>query len=257
MQITIWKVLTITLLTFIAGFVDSIAGGGGLISLPSYLLVGLSPHTALGTNKFSSTIGTFTATVRFIKNRQIHLRTAVTAALAALAGSFCGARLALAFDEKFLKWMLVVLLPFIALFILTRKNFGEENRVSSISARKQVALAATIGFVIGAYDGFFGPGTGSFLILGFTGILGLDLATAAGNTKIVNLASNVAAIITFLFGRAVVFALGVPAAVGGILGNWLGSGLAIKNGARVIKPMFVAVLTLLFGKVLWDLLTAA
>jgi len=256
MEITIGKILTITVLTFIAGFVDSIAGGGGLISLPSYLLVGLPSHAALGTNKFSSTAGTFTATVRFVKNKQIHLRSAVIAALAALVGSFCGARLALSFDEKFLKWMLVILLPFIALFILTRKNFGEENKISSVSVKKISLLAALIGFVIGAYDGFFGPGTGSFLILGFTGILGLDLATASGNTKIVNLASNVAAIITFLFGGAVVFALGIPAAIGGILGNWLGSGLAIKNGARIIRPMFIVVLTLLFGKVLWDLLMA-
>jgi uncharacterized membrane protein YfcA len=254
MQITIGKILTITVLTFIAGFVDSIAGGGGLISLPSYLLVGLPSHAALGTNKFSSAVGTFTATVRFVKNRQIHVRSAVIAALAALAGSFCGARLALSFDEKFLKWMLIILLPLIALFILTRKNFGEENRVSSIPIKKLVVLAAIIGFVIGAYDGFFGPGTGSFLILGFTGILGLDLATASGNTKIVNLASNIAAVATFLSSGAVVLALGIPAAIGGMLGNWLGSGLAIKNGAKIIRPMFIVVLALLFGKVLWDLL---
>ena len=252
MNITFETLLIICPLTFLAGFIDSIAGGGGLISLPSYLLIGLPSHAALGTNKFSSSIGTLIATLRYAKNRQIHYKSALPAAIAALFGSYAGALLALAFDEKFLRILLVALLPVMALFILTRKKFGVESRVSDLPIKRVIALSAITGLVLGAYDGFFGPGTGTFLILAFTGVIGLDLATASGNTKVVNLASNIAAVTAFITGGSVVFAIGVPAAVSGMLGNWLGSGLAVKNGARVIRPVFIGVLVLLFGKVLWD-----
>lgn len=253
-MITPEKLLIICPLIFLAGFVDSIAGGGGLISLPSYLFIGLPSHAALGTNKFSSSIGTLIATLRYAKNKQMHYRSAVIAAAAALIGSYSGALLALAFDEKFLRIVLVILLPVIALFILTRKSFGEKNTVTTLSLKKVTVLSALTGLIIGAYDGFFGPGTGTFLILAFTGIIRLDLATASGNTKIVNLASNIAALFAFITGGSVVYAAAIPAAVCGMIGNWLGSGLAIRNGAKVIRPVFIAVMALLFAKVLWDLL---
>lgn len=254
MKITIETLLIICPLIFLAGFIDSIAGGGGLISLPSYLFIGLPSHAALGTNKFSSSIGTLIATLRYAKNKQVHYKSAFAAAAAALVGSYCGALLAMAFDEKFLRVLLVIMLPVIAIFVLIRRNFGGENKISELSDKKTIILSAVIGLVLGAYDGFFGPGTGTFLILAFTGIIGLDLATASGNTKIVNLSSNIAALVAFITGGSVAFAVGIPAAVCGMLGNWLGSGLAIKNGAKVIRPVFIGVIALLFGKVLWDLL---
>lgn len=253
MQITTETFLIICPLIFLAGFIDSIAGGGGLISLPSYLFIGLPSHAALGTNKFSSSVGTLIATLRYVKNRQVHYKSAIAAAIAALAGSYSGALLAMAFDEKFLRVFLVFMLPVIVVFVLTRKSFGEESTISEMSNKKVILLSSATGLVIGAYDGFFGPGTGTFLILAFTGVIGLDLATASGNTKIVNLSSNIAALVAFIAGGSVVFAVGIPAAVCGMLGNWLGSGLAIKNGAKVIRPVFVGVIALLFGKVLWDL----
>lgn len=248
------KILIICPLAFLAGFIDSIAGGGGLISLPAYLFIGLPSHMALGTNKLSSSFGTLIATLRYAKNGQVHYKSALTAALAALVGSYAGAQLAMAFDEKFLKLLLVFLLPAIAFLVLTRKKFGEESKVSDLSNKKVIILSAATGLILGAYDGFFGPGTGTMLILAFTGIIGFNLATASGNTKIVNLASNIAAVTAFITGGSVVFAIGIPAAVCGMLGNWLGSGLAIKNGAKVIRPVFIGVVALLFGKVLWDLI---
>lgn len=254
MQVTIETILIICPLTFLAGFIDSIAGGGGLISLPSYLFIGLPSHAALGTNKFSSSIGTLIATLRYAKNKQVHLKSALTAALAALIGSYSGALLALAFDEKFLRVLMIILLPILAVFILTRRKFGEESKIASLSGKKVIILSLLTGFILGTYDGFFGPGTGTFLILAFTGIIGLNLATASGNTKVVNLASNIAAVVAFIAGGSVVFAIGIPAAVSGMLGNWLGSGLAIKNGAKVIRPVFIGVMVLLFGKILWDLI---
>jgi uncharacterized protein len=252
---TLQTLLIICPLTFLAGFIDSIAGGGGLISLPSYLFIGLPSHAALGTNKFSSSIGTLVATIRYAKNKSIHYKSAFFAAAAALLGSYLGARLALAFDEKYLRLVLVGLLPVIAVFILTRRKFGEENKAASLAPQKILILSIIAGFVIGAYDGFFGPGTGTFLILVFTGMIGFDLATASGNTKVVNLASNIAALVAFIAGGAVVFSIGIPAALSGVLGNWIGSGLAIRNGAKVIRPVFTGVMVLLFGKILWDLLS--
>lgn len=253
MEISVQTLLIICPLVFLGGFIDSIAGGGGLISLPSYIFIGLPPHAALGTNKFSSSIGTLVATIRYGRNRQIHYKSAFSAAVAALAGSYLGARLALAFDESFLRLLLVILLPVLAVFILTRRKFGEESKIAELPERRVILLSTLAGFVIGGYDGFFGPGTGTFLVLVFTGSIGFDLSTASGNTKVVNLASNIAALVAFIPAGAVVYAIGIPAAISGILGNWIGAGLAVRNGAKVIRPVFIGVLVLLFGKLLWDL----
>jgi len=254
MNITPQMILFICPLTFLAGFVDSIAGGGGLISLPSYLFIGLPVHFAYGTNKFSSTFGTLLSVFRFSRSKRIDYRSALLSAAGALLGSFLGARAALALDEIYLKYCLLVLLPVIAVFIFTRKGFGEENRTFRLSGRKVWLLSALAGLVVGAYDGFFGPGTGTFLILIYTGIIGFDMVTASGNAKVVNASSNIAALAAFLFSGKVLLPIAIPAALFGILGNWVGSGLAVKNGARIIKPMFVVVITLLFIKIGMDII---
>jgi uncharacterized membrane protein YfcA len=237
MHPTLKTFLIICPLIFTAGFIDSIAGGGGLISLPSYLMVGLPVHFAYGTNKFASSMGTFFSAARFIKNKQIHFKSAIFSVFSALLGSFLGARAALALDDKYLQYCLIILLPAIAIFVLFRRNFGETNRVAAFSEWQVVLLSSLSGLVIGAYDGFFGPGAGMFLILVYTSVLGFSLTMASGNAKVVNLASNVAAMITFILSGKVVFSIAVPAAAFGILGNWIGSGLAVKKGAKVIKPV--------------------
>ncbi|WHH59462.1 TSUP family transporter [Petroclostridium sp. X23] len=253
MQVELSDLLIICPLVFAAGFVDSIAGGGGLISLPSYLFIGLPIHFAYGTNKFSSTFGTFFSALRFIKSKHIHMKSAIVSIISALIGSFAGAKAALALDEKYLQYCLVVLLPIIAVFILTKRRFGENNKSVHLSDHKIIVLSVLSGLIIGAYDGFFGPGTGAFLILAYTGIIGFNLTTASGNAKLVNLASNISAVITFIANGKVFFAIGIPAVFFGILGNWIGSGLAIKNGSKIIKPVFICVMILLFGKISFDL----
>lgn len=253
MHVDISTLLILCPLIFIAGFIDSIAGGGGLISLPSYILVGLPVHAAYGTNKFSSCCGTLFSAARYLKDGRIHLPSALSAAALALVGSFFGAKAALAMDEKFLQYCLIVLIPVIAVFVLTKRNFGESDRTAAISARRVILLSMLSGFFIGAYDGFFGPGTGTFLILIYTGVIGFDLTTASGNAKVVNLASNIAALITFFGSGVVRLELGIPAAFFGILGNWIGSGLAIRKGSRVIKPVFMLVITLLLVKIVTDI----
>lgn len=253
MNVTWHTLLIICPLIFAAGFIDSIAGGGGLISLPAYLFAGLPIHMAYGTNKLSSTFGTFFAAFRFIRSKQIHYKSAIASVISALLGSFLGARAALAIDDRYLRYFLIILLPIVAVFILTRKGFGEKDCTSTLPNIKLIALSLLSGLVIGFYDGFFGPGTGTFLILVYTGVIGFNFTTASGNAKLVNLASNVSALVTFIAGGAVFFAIGAPAAIFGILGNWIGSGLAIKNGAKIIRPVLVVVLAMLFLKIVLDI----
>jgi uncharacterized protein len=254
MQLDIYHIILICSLIFLAGFIDSIAGGGGLISLPAYLSAGLPPHLALGTNKFSSTFGTFVSFIRFMKNGQINFKPALASVAGALPGSYLGARLTLLVNEAYLKYILIILLPVIVVLVISKKDFGEKDTSAKLSLPGIIALSVLTGLVIGAYDGFFGPGTGTFLILIYTGIMGFNLTTASGNTKVVNLASNISALATFIIMGKVVYAIGIPAALAGILGNWLGSGLAIKNGSKVIRPFFLIAVTLLFLKLLYDLL---
>ncbi|MGL4791589.1 MAG: TSUP family transporter, partial [Anaerotignaceae bacterium] len=195
MSDTLRILLTICPLVFIAGFIDSIAGGGGLISLPAYLAAGIPPHFAAATNKCSSTFGTVISSLKFLKSGKVHLLSAISAALAALVGSTIGAKINMIIDEEILRYIMIIAVPVIAIFLMMKKDFGSVNRVHKKSKKKIIILSIIIGFFIGLYDGFFGPGTGTFLILLFTAVVGFDLLTASGNTKIVNMASNLAALV--------------------------------------------------------------
>lgn len=241
-------------LIFLAGFVDAAAGGGGLISLPAYYLIGLPPHLAIGSNKFSSCTGTVFSTGRYLKSGSIEWSAAIPAAAFALAGSFGGARLALVLNDRFLRGAMLILLPAAAVFLLLGQKRGREDTCtySGISSRRAFVLSGCIGLSMGVYDGFFGPGTGTFLILAFTGLLGFDYKTAGGNTKLVNLSSNLAAVATFIAAGQIAYAVAVPAALCSVAGHWLGSGIAIKKGARFIRPVMLFVLALLFAKLIWD-----
>ncbi len=243
-------------LIFLAGFVDSVAGGGGLISLPAYYLTGMTSHFAIGSNKFSSCIGTVFSTARFFRSGSIYIWPASTAAVFALLGSYIGAKSALLLDDYFLRIAMLFMLPIAAVVILSqgKKKNQDKSTFSQIPFRKAIILCGIIGFVLGMYDGFFGPGTGTFLILAFTSILGFDTKTACGNTKVVNLASNIAALAAFITAGKVQYAVAAPAALCSVAGHWLGSGLAIKKGAKFIRPFMVFVLIMLFVKVGLDIL---
>ena len=242
-------------LVFLASFVDAVAGGGGLISLPAYYLTGIPAHFALGSNKFSSCVGTVFSTGRFLRDGSFHLRTAAVAASCALAGSFFGARLALILSDRALRIAMLILLPAAAVFLLVQgRQSGDRNTFDRVPPLRALLLSAAIGLLLGMYDGFFGPGTGTFLILAFTAILGFDVKTACGNTKVVNLASNAAALATFVAAGTIRYDLAVPAAACSVAGHWIGSGLAIRKGAAFIRPVMVLVLALLFGKLIWDMI---
>lgn len=239
-------------MTGFAGFVDSAAGGGGLISLPAYLFAGLPIHYTYGTNKFSAACGTTFATVNFFRNGAINLRVGVLAAAGSFLGSALGAHIVLLLSDEVLRNMMFVILPIAAVLILWRRDLPDENRDDGTLSAAKALLAAAIGLGIGLYDGIFGPGTGTFAIIAFTTLMGFDLRTANGNGKVLNLASNYASLFTYLTSGLVVFSVGIPCAVSGIVGNLLGSHFALKKGARFIRPMMLVVLVLLLGKLISD-----
>lgn len=232
-------------LVFLGGLIDAVAGGGGLITLPAYLLAGLPPHLASGTNKCGNAFGTLLSTGRFLKSGNIHIPSALAGGAMALVGAWLGAQLNMIMPEEFLYYVMLVAVPVMAIFLLFKRDFGTENRSHELGQRKLLLLSGCIGLAVGCYDGFFGPGAGTFLMIAFTSLCKFDLLTASGNTKVANSASNVASLVTFAFSGQVMWVVGIPAAICGIAGNYVGSSIALKGGAKVIRPMFFVVLTLL------------
>jgi uncharacterized membrane protein YfcA len=239
---------------FLAGIVDSIAGGGGLLSVPAYMAAGLPPHCVLGTNKFSSSFGTFFATLRYHQHGLIDSRVALLSAFFALLGSFLGAYTVLLINPNFLRYLLIILIPVIAAFTIFNRSLGQQNNSQAQTQQRKYFLAAIAATLIGFYDGFFGPGTGTFLILFYTLLLKYDFVTANANTKVVNLASNIAAVLTFIISGKIIYVIGIPAAAAGIAGNLLGAKLVIKRGSKIIRPIFILALVLLLLKIIYDLL---
>ena len=248
----VWVVLLICIGVFVASFIDAIGGGGGIISLPCYLLAGLPTHFALGTNKLSSCIGTVASTVRYIKSGWVDWLLGVPSILLALTGAHLGTRLHLMLDEKYLQYILLAVLPVIAVVMLRKKNLPEQKGQMKTPLRCLIVWSASL--VIGAYDGFYGPGTGTFLLLIFCTFAKLDVRTASGNVKLVNLASNIGALVTSLLAGKVVIASGLISAVFSVAGQYLGAGLALKNGSKIVRPVILVVLLLLAAKVLLELL---
>lgn len=238
-------------MVFLAGFIDSVAGGGGLISMPAYLMVGLPMHNVLATNKVMTCVGTGMAAGKFAKSGKVQWKTAVISSLFSFVGSFTGSQIALLINQDTLKKAFTMVLPFIALFVLFNKNSNEG--VQKLFGAPLYITAALIGFVIGMYDGLIGPGTGTFLIFAYTIFIGFDYTTASGNAKIINLASNVAAAVNYIFAGKVLWALAIPAAVANLLGNYIGSSMAIKNGSKIIKKMLILVLIGIFIKLAVDI----
>ena len=242
-------------LAFIAGFVDAIAGGGGLISLPAYLFAGLPVHVAIGTNKLSSSMGTLIATVRYIINGYM-VRTFVAVGVpCALVGSGIGSNLALVTGDFVFKLFMLCALPFVAFFVLKTKDLDAFSRVE-IPRGRALAITAAIALVIGVYDGFYGPGTGTFLMLLLTTLAHQDVRSAAGTTKAINLSTNLAALAVFLVNGVVLLPLGIAAGAFNIAGNYLGAGSFTKRGSAIARPIMLVVIVLFALKLVADLFVA-
>ena len=253
MEADILHYLIICPLVFLGGFVDAIAGGGGLISLPAYFLAGIPAHLALGTNKLSSLMGTSIATGRLWRAGCVEGKRALPAVVAALIGSSLGARLALLIPAQWFELFLAVLLPVVAFFVVFRRTAIRAEEAPMPEKRRLMILTISA-LICGTYDGFYGPGCGTFMLLAFTLWAKLDVRRANGEVKAVNLASNTAAFVTFLLSGNVMWTLGVTAGIFGIVGNYLGAGLVLNKGAVVVRPIIVTVLVLLLVKTGWDFL---
>lgn len=250
-----WSLLIICPLVFLASLLDAVAGGGGLISLPAYLLAGLPPHNAIATNKLSSCIGTVASTGRFIKNKCVDWPTAIPSAALAVLGSIAGANLVLGISDNAIRYVMLVLIPVLAFVVLKKRNLSGAE-LEPVSRKRQFIVILTAALVVGMYDGFYGPGTGTFLLLAYTQLARLPLNQAAGNVKIANLSSNVGSLIVFLINGQTILPLGLIAAVFALSGHFLGAGLLLKNGSRIVKPFILVVLGLLFIRLIYDLFLA-
>jgi uncharacterized membrane protein YfcA len=251
MELSITTYLIVLPMVFLAAVVDSISGGGGLISLPAYTLAGLDYGMASGCNKFSACFGTLSSVVRYFKGGKILWKPALIAALGALPGAWLGTQLSMLLSSRFMHIFMICATPIVGVLVLMKKDVDAKPKAVT---NKTLVLCLLSGLIVGTYDGFFGPGTGTFLILLFCGILGMDMLKAGGCAKIANLASNVASVLVVLRGGQIVFAVAIPAMLAAMLGNWMGSRIAIKGGAKRIRSVIYVVLALLFVRIIGDLL---
>ena len=237
-------------LVFLAGFIDAIAGGGGLISLPAYMLAGLPPHIAIGTNKLSSAVGTTVATAQYISKGFMVWRLAVPAIVFSLIGANIGSNLTLLVPENAFLIIMLIALPVIAIYVFTHKSLSNPFE-PEITTRVWVVVLASA-FFIGMYDGFYGPGTGTFLMLLLTGAAHLTTRQAAGITKAINLSSNVMSLTVFLINGTVLLPLGLTAALFSIAGNYLGARSFIKKGDAIARPAIITVISIFIIKVIYE-----
>ena len=243
--------LVVCPLVFLGGFIDAVAGGGGLISLPAYMLIGLNPVDAIGTNKFSASCGTFVATMRYSRCGFIHWRELIPAIVTALIGSWFGARLALLVENDVFKIVMLVILPITAFFVLNKRTLSKYR--CPYTTGKTNTIIALLALAMGLYDGFYGPGTGTFLMLMLICIARVTMQEAVGTTKVINLSTNLASLSVYLVHGKVLFPLALVAAVFGIAGNFIGARYFTRKGSGFVKPIIIVVLAIFFIKLCWEL----
>jgi uncharacterized membrane protein YfcA len=239
-------------ISFAAGLIDAMAGGGGTLTLPSIASFGFPIPVVGGTNKVVGTSGSSTATIRFLLRGKIDLKSGGLGALFAAIGAVFGARTLSQLgkiDEHLARAIFGVLLIAMALYLFFRPTLGGENRYAGPTG-KNLALGAAIGLVIGFYDGFFGPGTGSFLVFAMVRILKFDFTTATGNAKLMNFGSNIASLITFIAAGLVVWRVALPMGAANALGSFVGAQLAITRGAKFVRWVFLLVAIAIAGRML-------
>lgn len=237
-------------LLFIAGVIDAIAGGGGLIALPTYLMTGMPMHMAYGCGKLQCSMGSTMAVLRFWKNGVLDGKFAVLTAVAAMTASAIATQLVLYLDGEVVRKIVLVMLPIAAVLILLPKKKGQGNIIKQVVNRKNILLVIVAGLLLGTYDGMFGPGGGTIAIMIFSLLLHYDLRVASANSKVVIMASNYMALVGYLTTGNIVFQIAIPATICNMLGNYVGAGLAIKNGEKLIRPLMLLIVAGLIIKIL-------
>src|SRR3712207_305908 len=247
--------LILSFLCFLAALIDSIAGGGGMISLPAFMAVGLPPHIALGTNKISASIGTLAGSLNFLRSNKIIVPLVTRFAPLAFFGAIFGVKTALLIPPNYFQPISFVLLICVFIYTLINKNLGEDYNYQGINT-VNIKWGCAFALLIGFYDGFLGPGTGSFLIFMLIKIFHLDFAHATATTKFINLASNLISAALYFYAGKLNLPLGLIMAALMIVGAFVGSSLAIYKGSKFIKPVFLIVTIALIGKMGYSFLAA-
>ena len=238
-------------LLFLAGFVDSIAGGGGLISVPAFLLAGLPAHNAIGTNKMAAGMGIVVSTARLSKAGQIPWKKVWIYMLCAVLGSSSGARLALLVPDRIFKIIMLFVIPLTAVYILFFKPTSVDKE--PLPEKQTVLRASLIALLTGVYDGFYGPGTGTFMILLLTAAAHYRLGESNGVTKAINMASNLSALSIYLLNGKVLLPLGIIAGLFNMAGAYIGIGFFHKKGSRIMLPLMLTVLSVFFVRLIYEL----
>ena len=252
MEFDIVKFLILAVFCFIAAVVDAISGGGGLISLPAYFAVGFPTHVALGTNKVSSTLSTIASSFKFWKSKKVNVGIVSKLFIFSFIGAILGSLTTISIEPKYFKPISFVTLILVFLYTLKNKNIGEVNYYKGTTP-KTLLIGKIMAFSLGFYDGFLGPGTGSFLIFCLIKIFKLDFSSASGNTKILNLSSNFASLVVFAFLGKLNWVYGLSIAVVMTFGAIIGSRLAILKGNKFIKPVFLVVTSILILKMSYEI----
>ncbi|MFU2135800.1 TSUP family transporter [Gallibacterium anatis] len=237
------------LLAGIAGFIDAIAGGGGLITIPALLAAGLPPAAALATNKLQASGGSFSASLYFVRKKAVDLRTVWKMVIGTFSGAMIGTIAVQLIDASVIKSLLPILVLIVGLYFLFSPKLGEKDCHQRLSF---TAFALAAAFPIGFYDGFFGPGTGSFLCVAFVTLLGFNLAKATAHAKILNFTSNFTSLIFFILGGEVYWMLGFVMMIGGFLGARLGAKMVLTKGQKLIRPMVVIMAFIMTAKMMYD-----
>lgn len=249
--------LALVAAAFVAGALDAIGGGGGLIMVPALLAAGLPPHLTLGTNKGQSLFGSLSATVRYARAGMVDGRRARVTFPAAFLGALGGAALVMVIRPEVLRPVVLGLLVVAAILVtITRPRAGNGGNGVSSNTRRSGILAALIALVVGAYDGFFGPGAGTFYIAAFVAFLAIPMARASADAKVANFASNIAAALLFAHRGVILWTIALPLAGGQILGGWVGAHLAIRRGDSFVRAVVLVVVLALVLKVARDLYLA-
>lgn len=254
---SLWLLAGLSVCAFVAGFIDAVVGGGGLIQLPA-LLIGFPDRavaTLFGTNKIAALSGTSVAAWQYSRRIKFDYRFLFTVAVFAFGASICGARLVSLVRAEVLKPVILVILIVMAIYIYVKKDLGTVQG-KLLPLRLKLLFGALVGGVVGFYDGFFGPGTGSFLILGFVVLVGFEFVTASAYAKVINCLTNISALMVFISQGHFILGIGLAMAAMNIAGNIVGSRMAMRKGNGFVRNVFLLVVSLLIVRYGYDIVTA-
>lgn len=247
------KFLILAVICFFGALVDAISGGGGLITLPAYFSIGLPPHIALGTNKLSSSLSTIASAFKFWQAKKVNVELIKILFIYSFIGAALGVKTTVSISPQYFKPISLTILILVFVYTLWNKKMGDKNLFAGLN-KKNILKGKILAFILGFYDGFLGPGTGAFLMFALIKIFKFDFSNASGNTKILNLASNFASLITFAFFGKVNWGYGLGIAVVMSIGAITGAKLAILKGNKFIRPMFLTVTIILILKMAKEML---